>query len=135
MTEAFNRAKENGGRLHLMGLVSDGGVHSHQKHLYEILEQAKNAGIENTYIHAFCDGRDTSPKSAAGYIKELKDVIKGLEYGTIATLAGRYYAMDRDKRWERVQIAYDGLVDGKGMLYSSYICRTRLCWSGFDRGY
>jgi 2,3-bisphosphoglycerate-independent phosphoglycerate mutase len=114
MADAFQRAKDNGGRLHLMGLVSDGGVHSHQKHLYEILEQAKNAGIEKTFIHAFCDGRDTSPKSAAGYIKDLVSEIKRLDYGSISTLVGRYYAMDRDKRWERVQLAYDALVDGKG---------------------
>ncbi|KAH8553694.1 2,3-bisphosphoglycerate-independent phosphoglycerate mutase [Umbelopsis sp. PMI_123] len=112
--KCFERAKESNGRLHLMGLVSDGGVHSHINHLLHLLESAKEAGVPETYIHFFGDGRDTSPKSATKYIKQVLDEIKELNYGTLATIVGRYYAMDRDKRWERVQVAFEGLTEGKG---------------------
>lgn len=97
-----------------MGLVSDGGVHAHINHLIHLLESAKEAGVPETYIHFFGDGRDTSPKSAVIYIKQLLDEINKLQYGTLATIIGRYYAMDRDKRWERVKVAFEGLTEGKG---------------------
>ena len=94
--------------------VSDGGVHSHIKHLFALLETAKEQGVPHTYIHFLGDGRDTAPESAAGYAKELISFLKKEEYGELATVIGRYYAMDRDKRWERVKIAVDGLVKGEG---------------------
>ncbi|KAF7981408.1 hypothetical protein HWV62_33919 [Athelia sp. TMB] len=112
--ESMNRAKDGNGRLHLLGLVSDGGVHSHINHLYALLETAKEVGVPHTYIHFFGDGRDTAPRSAAGYAKDLLEFIKKEEYGELATVVGRYYAMDRDKRWERVKIAVDGLTKGVG---------------------
>ncbi|TFK35833.1 cofactor-independent phosphoglycerate mutase [Crucibulum laeve] len=111
---AFKHAKETTGRLHLLGLVSDGGVHSHITHLYALLETAKEVGVPHTYVHFFGDGRDTAPRSASKYAKELLDFTKKLEYGELATIVGRYYAMDRDKRWERVKIAVEGLVKGEG---------------------
>ena len=94
--------------------VSDGGVHAHILHLFELLKVAKAHGIPNVYIHFFGDGRDTSPKSASGYLKQLLDFIKENGVGEVSTIVGRYYAMDRDKRWERVKIAVDGLVSGEG---------------------
>ncbi|KAJ7453314.1 phosphoglycerate mutase [Mycena galericulata] len=112
--ESFKHAKEGNGRLHLLGLVSDGGVHSHITHLYALLEAAKEQGIPHTYVHFIGDGRDTAPRSAAGYLQDLLDFMKKEEYGELATVVGRYYAMDRDKRWERVKIAVDGLVGGVG---------------------
>ncbi|KAF9812534.1 hypothetical protein IEO21_06173 [Rhodonia placenta] len=112
--ESCKRAKEGNGRLHLLGLVSDGGVHSHIRHLYALLETAKEQGVPHVYIHFFGDGRDTAPRSAAGYAKDLLTFIEKEKYGQLATVVGRYYAMDRDKRWERVKIAVDGLVKGEG---------------------
>ncbi|TFY76205.1 hypothetical protein EWM64_g7807, partial [Hericium alpestre] len=112
--KSFNHAKEGNGRLHLLGLISDGGVHSHIRHLYALLETAKEVGIPHVYIHFFADGRDTAPRSAAGYAKDLLAFIEKEKIGKIATVVGRYYAMDRDKRWDRVKIAVDGLVKGVG---------------------
>ncbi|KAJ7055575.1 phosphoglycerate mutase [Mycena amicta] len=112
--ESFKHAKDGNGRLHLMGLISDGGVHSHNTHLYALLEAAKEQGVPNTYVHFIGDGRDTAPRSAAGYCQELLDFMEKEKYGTLATVVGRYYAMDRDKRWERVKTAIDGLVGGVG---------------------
>ncbi|KAI0783965.1 phosphoglycerate mutase [Irpex lacteus] len=112
--ESCKHAKEGNGRLHFLGLVSDGGVHSHIRHLYALLETAKEQGVPHVYIHFFGDGRDTAPRSAAGYAKELQEFLDKEKYGQIATAVGRYYAMDRDKRWERVKIAVDGLVKGVG---------------------
>ncbi|KAG0245895.1 2,3-bisphosphoglycerate-independent phosphoglycerate mutase [Mortierella sp. GBAus27b] len=113
---SFENAKAGNGRLHFIGLISDGGVHSHQNHLYSLLEAAKEAGVPNAYIHFFGDGRDTAPRSADGYLKQLLDVTgpSGLNYGKLSTITGRYYAMDRDKRWDRIRIAVDGLVRGVG---------------------
>ncbi|KAH9029144.1 phosphoglycerate mutase [Lactarius pseudohatsudake] len=111
---SFKRAKETNGRLHLLGLVSDGGVHSHNTHLYALLETAKEVGVPHVYVHFLGDGRDTAPRSAAGYARELRAFLAELGVGEVATVVGRYYAMDRDKRWERVQIAVEGLVHGKG---------------------
>ncbi|KAI0652753.1 cofactor-independent phosphoglycerate mutase [Trametes meyenii] len=112
--ESFNRAKNGNGRLHLLGLVSDGGVHSHISHLYALLETAKEVGLKDVYIHFFGDGRDTAPRSSAGYMKDLLAFIEKEKIGEVATVVGRYYAMDRDKRWERIKIAVDGLVKGDG---------------------
>jgi 2,3-bisphosphoglycerate-independent phosphoglycerate mutase len=114
IVESLSHAKNTTGRLHLIGLVSDGGVHSHITHLYALLEAAKELGVPHAYVHFLGDGRDTAPRSAAGYAKDLLDFMKNEEYGEIATVIGRYYAMDRDKRWERVKIAIDGLVKGEG---------------------
>lgn len=114
--EACQRAIKNGGRLHLLGLVSDGGVHGHIEHLLALLAGAKKLQVPNTYVHFFADGRDTPPKSGLGYIKELVSKLKEMNYGSIVSVTGRYYAMDRDKRWERIKIAYDALVDGQGDL-------------------
>lgn len=94
--------------------VSDGGVHSHIRHLYALLETAKEQGVPHVYIHFFGDGRDTAPRSAAKYAKDLLEFLEKEKYGQLATIVGRYYAMDRDKRWERVKIAVDGLVRGEG---------------------
>lgn len=112
--EACQRAIKNGGRLHLLGLVSDGGVHGHIEHLLAMLAAAKKLQVPNAYIHFFADGRDTPPKSGLKYMQELVAKLKEMNYGQIVSVTGRYYAMDRDKRWERIKIAYDGLVDGVG---------------------
>lgn len=106
-------ARENNKPLHLLGLVSDGGVHSHIKHLKAIVDYCREAGLSEVYIHAFTDGRDCDPKSGLGFIRELQAHLNQ-SVGKIATVSGRYYAMDRDKRWERVKLAYDALVNGKG---------------------
>ena len=108
-------AKANGGALHLMGLVSPGGVHSHSEHLYGLLQFAKQQGIEKVYVHAFLDGRDVDPSSAAEYVADLQAKIDEIGCGVIASLSGRYYAMARDKRWERVQKAYDAIAKGEGV--------------------
>ncbi|OTB17654.1 hypothetical protein K445DRAFT_260632 [Daldinia sp. EC12] len=110
----FERTKNGTGRLHLCGLVSHGGVHAKQTHLYALLKAAKAAGVPKVYIHFFGDGRDTDPKSGAGYMQELLDTAKEIGIGEIATVVGRYYAMDRDKRWERVEIALKGMILGEG---------------------
>jgi 2,3-bisphosphoglycerate-independent phosphoglycerate mutase len=110
---AIHSAKTNKRPLHLLGLVSDGGVHSHINHLKAILDIAKAEGLNEIYIHAFTDGRDTDPKSGLGFIKELEGHLDK-SVGKIASISGRYYAMDRDKRWERVKLAYDALVKGTG---------------------
>ena len=109
LVAAVEYAKSNGKKLHFMGLASDGGVHSSLEHLEAIYNMAVEAGVKETYVHCFMDGRDTDPKSGAGFIEQLTN--KNMN---IATIVGRYYAMDRDKRWERVKIAYDLLVDGEG---------------------
>ena len=111
---AVQNAKTNNSSLHLYGLLSDGGVHSHNTHLYALLELAKAHGLTKVYVHAFLDGRDTPPTSGLGYIQELEAKMSEIGVGKIATISGRYYAMDRDNRWERVQLAYDALTQGKG---------------------
>ena len=116
-TEAIENVKKNNSKLHIMGLLSDGGVHSHQRHLYGLLELAKRKGLDNNvFIHAFMDGRDTLPASGEGYIQELQEKMKEKGVGKIASISGRYYAMDRDKRWDRVEKAYNALVKGEGVL-------------------
>jgi len=119
--EAIENCKKNKSKLHIMGLLSDGGVHSNNRHLYAILELAKRKDFEDVFIHCFLDGRDTPPASGEGYINELENKIAEKGVGKIATIAGRYYAMDRDKRWERLKKAYDAMVNGEGEKESSAI--------------
>lgn len=114
LNRAFEKAETRGGTVHLMGLVSDGGVHSHIEHIYALLELARRRNYEKVAVHAFLDGRDTPPKSAAVYLSQLQKMIDKLQTGCIATVMGRYYAMDRDKRWDRTRLAYDALVYGEG---------------------
>ncbi|MCL1996459.1 MAG: 2,3-bisphosphoglycerate-independent phosphoglycerate mutase [Defluviitaleaceae bacterium] len=111
---AMDNCKQNDKALHLAGLLSDGGVHSHIEHLFALIKMAKDNGLERVYVHAFMDGRDTSPTAGAGYIKDLLAEMDKQGVGKLATITGRYYAMDRDKRWERVKLAYDAMVHGKG---------------------
>ena len=116
---AYNKAMdaclEKGTSLHLYGLLSDGGVHSHITHLYALLQMAKDKGLEKVYVHCFLDGRDVSPTSGKGFVAALRDKCAEIGVGKIATVMGRYYAMDRDKRWERLQLAYDAMVYGEGI--------------------
>lgn len=112
--KAFERAKQGRGVLHLCGLVSDGGVHSHVEHLLALLDVCKAEGVQTVYIHAFTDGRDVPPKSAGPYIEQVEAKLKAIGLGKIATLGGRYYAMDRDKRWERTEKAFRAMVTGEG---------------------
>lgn len=118
LAKTMENMKDSDGNLHLFGLVSDGGVHSHINHLKALCTMASQYGLKNVYIHAFMDGRDCDPKSGLGFIQELEDHLTQTT-GSIASVIGRYYAMDRDKRWERVQKAYDLLVGRKGTTYSS----------------
>ncbi len=118
---AIENCKKYNSKLHILGLVSDGGVHSHIRHLYGLLEMAKRRDFEDVYIHCFLDGRDTPPASAEGYISKLEDKIKEKGIGKIASISGRFYAMDRDKRWERIEKAYRALVYGEGIKASSCI--------------
>ncbi|MDO6760320.1 2,3-bisphosphoglycerate-independent phosphoglycerate mutase [Tamlana sp. 2_MG-2023] len=113
LVDAFDYAKTNNKDVHFLGLLSDGGVHSHINHLIGLVDAANDYGLKNTYVHGFTDGRDVDPKSGAGFVKQLESHIEGTNT-EIATISGRYYAMDRDKRWERVKVVYDGLVKGEG---------------------
>ena len=112
---AMENAKKNGKKLHIWGLCSDGGVHSHNTHLYALLEMCKKEGLDNAYVHCFMDGRDVSPTSGAGFVRALQAEMDKLGFGTIASVCGRYYAMDRDNRWERVSKAYEMLTLGNGI--------------------
>ena len=116
---AIENCKKNHSKLHILGLVSDGGVHSHIRHLYGLLELAKRRDFEDVYVHCFLDGRDTPPASAEGYIVKLQEKMKEKGVGKIASISGRFYAMDRDKRWQRVQKCYDALVNGEGIKANS----------------
>ncbi|MCA1033800.1 MULTISPECIES: 2,3-bisphosphoglycerate-independent phosphoglycerate mutase [Bacillus] len=116
--DAINHAKENDKALHLFGLLSDGGVHSHIHHLYALLKLAADEGLKKVYIHGFLDGRDVGPKTAEKYIKEAQEKIKEYGVGEFATISGRYYSMDRDKRWDRVEKSYRAMVYGDGPSYS-----------------
>ena len=117
--DAIDNAIKNNTNLHIMGLVSDGGVHSHIKHLFGLLDFCKYKNFDRVYIHTFTDGRDTSPTSGINYIKKLEDKIKEVGIGKIVSVSGRFYAMDRDKRWNRVKLAYDAVVNAKGDNYNS----------------
>ena len=114
LTDAIDMAKEKGLSLHLMGLLSDGGVHSHNTHLYALLEMARERSLEQVYIHAILDGRDVPPKSALTYLRELEEKIKSIGVGNVATVSGRYYTMDRDQRWDRIEMAYRAMTNGEG---------------------
>jgi 2,3-bisphosphoglycerate-independent phosphoglycerate mutase len=116
---AVRRAKQSGGAVHFMGLLSDGGVHSHVEHLHACLELARREGVARAYVHAFMDGRDTPPKSGLGYMADLEKRMADKGYGKVAMVSGRYYAMDRDKRWDRVSLAYAAMVRGDGKRAAS----------------
>lgn len=116
---AFANAKKNNSAVHLYGLLSDGGVHSHITHVYGLLEMAKREGVDNVYVHAFLDGRDTPPTSGITFVSALEDKMKELGVGKIASLSGRFYAMDRDNRWDRVEKAYRNLTEGNGVAATS----------------
>lgn len=120
IVSAFSYAKENGKNIHFMGLTSNGGVHSSFDHLFKLCDIAKEYGIENTFIHCFMDGRDTDPKSGKGFIEQLTAHC-AQSAGKIASIVGRFYAMDRDKRWERVKVAYDLLVNGEGKVATDMV--------------
>lgn len=119
--EAIENCKKYNSKLHIMGLLSDGGVHSHNRHLYALLEMAKRRDFEEVYVHCFLDGRDTPPASAEGYIAELEDKMKEKGIGKIASISGRYFALDRDKRWDRVEKCYNAIVNGEGNKSGSAI--------------
>ena len=114
LLKAVSNCKENNSALHLFGLLSDGGVHSHITHLFGLLELAKREGLENVYVHCILDGRDTSPTSGKGFLTELTNKMNELKVGKIASVTGRYYAMDRDNRWDRVELAYNAISNGIG---------------------
>lgn len=125
LLKAVHHARDNHTALHLYGLLSDGGVHSHIKHLFALLQLAKQENVDRVYIHAFLDGRDVAPDSAVGYIKELQEKINEYGIGRIATVQGRYYAMDRDKRWERTEKSYRAMVYGEGPKFTDPIEAVR----------
>jgi 2,3-bisphosphoglycerate-independent phosphoglycerate mutase len=127
IVRAMQRAREVGRQLHLFGLVSDGGVHSHQEHLYALMRTAKEYGLERVFVHAFMDGRDTLPTSGAGYIAALEQKMREYGVGRLASVNGRYYAMDRDKRWERERKAFDAMVTGKaeGGAHTNAVARIK----------
>jgi 2,3-bisphosphoglycerate-independent phosphoglycerate mutase len=127
LTEAFSYARENSKQVHFLGLMSDGGVHSLDKHLYSLCDMTKDYGLKNVFIHGFGDGRDTDPRSGIGYMKNLLDHLKKSN-GKVASFVGRYYAMDRDKRWERIKEGYDLIVNGIGIPAADII-------SGMQKSY
>lgn len=128
LKDVMAKTKAGGRALHLMGLLSDGGVHSHLSHLLALVRMAKQNGMEKVFIHAFLDGRDVSPKTAVGYLQTLEAALAEIGVGKIATVSGRYYAMDRDKRWERIKVAYDVMVSGVGAHAASAV-------SGVEKSY
>lgn len=121
LVKACRNAKEQDSALHLFGLVSDGGVHSHNSHIYGLLELAKRQGVSKVYVHCFLDGRDTPPASGKDYVQELVDKVAEIGVGEVATVMGRYYAMDRDNRWDRVEKAYNAMVKGEGVQADSAV--------------
>ena len=125
---AMEHCKKNGSALHLYGLLSDGGVHSHNSHLYALLRMAKRNDLEKVYVHVFLDGRDTPPSSGADYTAQLEEKMREIGVGQIATVMGRYYAMDRDKRWERVEKAYRAIVEGKGKTARNAVDAIRVSY-------
>src|SRR5262244_204572 len=114
LVAAMKHARSGGRRLHMFGLVSDGGVHSQNKHLYALLKMAKQQGVDRVFVHAFMDGRDTLPTNGARYLEQLQQKVREYNSGKIASVNGRYYAMDRDRRWERIAKAFNSMVDGNG---------------------
>lgn len=121
LNKAIDNASKNNTNLHIMGLVSDGGVHSHINHLFGLLDFCKYKNFDRVYIHAFTDGRDTSPTSGINFIKKLEEKIKEIGIGKIVSISGRFYSMDRDKRWNRINKAYDAIVNGKGKNYNNSV--------------
>ncbi len=119
LCQAVDKVKARGGALHLMGLLSDGGVHSHNTHLYALVDLARRRGLEKVCVHAFMDGRDTPPKSGAEYLRQLEDKLDEIGIGRVATVTGRYWAMDRDNRWNRVERAYRAMTEGEGVQAAS----------------
>ena len=115
LIDAMDKVKENGGSLHLMGLLSDGGVHSHNTHLYALVEMAKMRGLKKVYVHCMLDGRDVPPTSGKGYVQQLEDKLKEIGVGEIASIQGRYFGMDRDNIWERVELGYNAIALGEGV--------------------
>ncbi len=118
ITDAFDYAKKQGKKVHFLGLVSDGGVHSHISHLKGLLNAAHEAELNDVFVHAFTDGRDVDPKSGKGFIEDIENHMEH-STGKLATICGRYYAMDRDQRWERVKLSYDVMVNGEGQKSSN----------------
>jgi 2,3-bisphosphoglycerate-independent phosphoglycerate mutase len=116
LQQAIQQAK--GSALHVMGLLSDGGVHSHENHIFALIRAAQAAGVPHIYVHAFLDGRDTPPRSAETYLKRLDDMLTSCPSARLVSVTGRYWAMDRDKRWERVEPAYRLLVEGEGLYHA-----------------
>ena len=131
LLDAMKHARTAGRKLHLFGLLSDGGVHSRQEHLYALLKMAKQQGLERVFVHAFMDGRDTLPTNGAGYLEQLQQKMREYSCGKIATVNGRYYAMDRDRRWERIAQAYNTMVFGKGEggSYSDAVHAMKECYN------
>lgn len=123
--DACQKAKKNGGKLHLMGLLSDGGVHSHITHLFALIDLAKQQGLDNVYVHCIMDGRDTPPSSGIEYVQQLQDYMAKVQFGKIATISGRFWAMDRDKRWDRIQKAYEAISCGVGDKADCPICAMK----------
>ena len=128
--KAINNAKENNTKLHIWGLLSNGGVHSSNEHIYALLKLAKEEGLEKVYVHAFLDGRDVAPDSGVDFVKELADKIEEIGIGQIATVSGRYYAMDRDKRFDRVELAFDAIVNHKG---ESFDCPVQYVKDSYEK--
>ena len=128
---AVENCKNHDSALHLYGLVSDGGVHSHITHIYGLLELAKRNGLTKVFVHCFLDGRDTPPSSGKEFVAELEEKMKELGVGRVASVMGRYYAMDRDNRWDRVKLAYDALTKGEGNRGES---ATDLIQESYDNG-
>src|SRR5699024_5273430 len=129
--QVIHSVKMNGAALHLCGLLSDGGVHSHIKHLIGLLQLAKREQVEDVFVHVFLDGRDVGPQTANKYIETLENEMTRLGVGEIVTVYGRYYAMDRDRRWERVQLAYDAITEGEGPKFYS---ATDVVHQSYEKG-
>ena len=129
---AVNNCKKNGTALHLIGLLSDGGVHSHNTHLYGLLELAKKSGLEKVYVHALLDGRDVPPASGVEYLEQLEEKMKEIGVGKIATVMGRFYAMDRDNLWDRVGMAYNAMVNGEGIKANSAVDAVKASYETID---
>ena len=127
--EAIAHVKANGSKLHLMGLLSDGGVHSHYLHLFALLQLAKTQGIEDVFVHGFLDGRDVGQSTALQYIEETERQMNEIGVGKFASISGRYYAMDRDRRWERVEKSYRTLVDGVGVSATSAVAGVQASYA------
>ncbi|MDH3641945.1 MAG: 2,3-bisphosphoglycerate-independent phosphoglycerate mutase, partial [Gammaproteobacteria bacterium] len=119
LNRTFDRVKKSGGRLHVMGLLSPGGVHSHEEHMFALLEMAAGVGLENVYLHAFLDGRDTPPRSAEASLEKADKLLAKLGVGHVASVIGRFFAMDRDRRWDRLEQAYKLLVRGEAPFHAA----------------